>query len=82
MLYHTIRVKGDIMNYRNLAEEYFTEAEVLKGHINNLKSQYKGEICPENSDVYYRVSTLYAMYLELRHTGEYLMRKSEVIENV
>ena len=70
------------MNYRSLAEEYFFEANILKKHINNLKKQYKGEICPENSDIYYRVSTLYAMYLDMKHTGEYLLRKSEVINNV
>lgn len=70
------------MSYRNLAEEYFTEAEVLKKHINNLKKQYKGEICPENSEIYYRVSTLYAMYLDMKHVGEYLIRKSEVINDV
>jgi hypothetical protein len=34
---------------------------------------------PENLRLTYRIKTLYEMYLELKHTAEYLQRKSEVI---
>lgn len=68
------------MNYELLAEEYFSEANVLKNHIKSLKHQYCGTKNGANTIVKDRISTLYKIYLELIHTGRYLKRKQELIE--
>lgn len=66
------------MYYKKLAQEYMREAEALRIYIKKLKKQYGRPLTPEDKDDYYRVSELYKMYLDIKHTGEYLTRKSEV----
>ena len=50
--------------------------EVLKKYIKHLKSDFE-----RSDDIKYRVSMLYGMYLDMKHTAEYLKRKCEVMKN-
>lgn len=74
---YTNRVKEQTMCYYKLAKEYFSEAQRLNLHIKKIKKLYGKPINIENDrDTYYRIKTMYTMYLELKHVGEYLLRKS------
>lgn len=69
------------MYYEKLACEYIEESHVLNTYIKFLKKQFPEDVKDCSSEVYFRVSTLYSMYLELKHTGEYLMNKGRRINN-
>lgn len=64
--------------YKILSNQYINESNVIKQYIGKLKMEHKKQQ-PENLRLTYRIKTLYEMYLELKHTAEYLQRKSEVI---
>ena len=64
------------MYYKKLYENYVNEMEVLKKYIKHLKSGFES-----SEDIKYRVSMLYTMYLDMKHTAEYLKRKCEVMKN-
>lgn len=68
------------MNYEILAQQYLKDAEILKKHIKNLKTQYVKTGDDIDEEFKYRISLLYAMYLDLMHTGKYLKRKCEVMK--
>jgi hypothetical protein len=55
-----------------LAQQYLSEASVLKAHIDRLRGQIPTATCSESADLKYRISILYTMYLECRHTGRFL----------
>lgn len=67
------------MYYEILCREYFNEASILKAHIKTLKKQYRPDI-PGALELRERVAILYGMYLDTKHTGEYLERKCEVMK--
>ena len=70
------------MDYKKLSEEYFNEAEVLKSYIKKLKNfanNLTNEMQDDN-DLFYRISIMYKMYLELKHVGEYLNRRCTIYE--
>ncbi len=69
------------MYYEILSQEYFKEAEILKKHIKMLKTQCVEINSPNEDEINCRISILYSMYLDLRHTGKYLNRKCEVMKN-
>ena len=64
--------------YKILSNQYINESNIIKQHIKTLKTEYKKQQS-ENLHLTYRIKTLYDMYLDLKHTAEYLKRKSEVI---
>ena len=66
------------MFYKIMSQQYLKEAEVLRLYVKNLRILCTDSKSSRN-EMDFRVSTLYAMYLELKHTGEYLNKKSEVI---
>lgn len=68
------------MYYKILAWQYFEEAAALKKHIKKLKIQYLNIENGANEEIKYRISLLYGMYLDLMHTGKYLMKKCEVMK--
>ncbi len=72
------------MYYETLSREYFKEAEILRKHIKilkTIKTQYVKSDSRSEEETHYRISILYAMYLDLIHTGKYLNRKCEVMKN-
>ncbi len=64
--------------YKILSNQYTNESNIIKRHIKKLKTEYKKQQS-ENLNLTYRIKTLYDMYLDLKHTAEYLQRKSEVM---
>lgn len=64
--------------YKILSNQYTIESNIIKQHIKNLKTEYKKQQS-ENLHLTYRIKTLYGMYLDLKHTAEYLQKKSEVM---
>lgn len=70
------------MDYKKLASEYFTEATILNSYIKNLKREVKNKNAHDLNELNYRISLLYQMYLELKHTGEYLNKCRRDFHNV
>ncbi len=67
------------MYYLKLYKEYIKQMDVLKSHIKLLKNT-PSEMW-EHENIKWRVSVLYSMYLDMKHTAEYLKRKCEVMKN-
>ena len=68
------------MYYHNLYKQYIKEAADLKAYIKILKAS----ACHWEKDadqIKWRVSMLYSMYLDLKHTAEYLKMRSERKKN-
>ena len=61
-----------------MSNQYINESNIIKHYIKKLKAEYKKQQS-ENLNLTYRIKTLYNMYLDLKHTAEYLQRKSEVM---
>ncbi len=61
------------MNYKKLAEEYIKEAKKLNSYMLKIRKRYYFTTSIDDRNINFRVKTLYSMYLELKHTGEYLM---------
>ncbi len=57
-----------------MSQQYLKEAEVLRLYVKKLRTLYTDSKSNRN-EMDFRVATLYAMYLELKHTGEYLNKK-------
>lgn len=65
------------MDYIAWAQEYLLEAEKLKEKVNCLKKElkiYRGDNTRELSR---RITMLYSMYLECKHTAAYLRMRGE-----
>lgn len=60
------------MNYQVWSEEYFLQANKVKNHFQQLKKELKGKRASEKKDINRRIALIYPMYLELKHTGNYL----------
>ncbi len=61
------------MNHKKLAEEYIKEAKELNSYIGKIKKQYYSTTFLDDNNINFRLKTLYNMYLDLKHMGEYLM---------
>jgi hypothetical protein len=64
--------------YKILSDQYINESNIIKQHIKKLNIERKKQQS-ENLRLIYRIKTLYDMYLDLKHTAEYLQMKSEVM---
>ena len=65
------------MYYHNLYKQYIKEAADLKAYIKTLKASAQKDA----EQIKWRVSTLYSMYLDLKHTAEYLKIRGERQKN-
>ena len=72
--------KGDIMSYKVLSEQYFTQYKELSVYIKELKKQIKDSSLQLTRENNRRIKILYVICLELKHTSEYL-KKCERREN-
>lgn len=63
------------MHYHNLYTEYLNQTDILKSYIKSLKSKIGSNAEPESTK--YRISILYSMYLDMKHTCEYLKIRCE-----
>lgn len=68
------------MNYIRLYQEYSRDSKNIQEHIKCLKGQALFFNDDERYMLKNRISILYTMYLELKHTEEYLKRKQGLIE--
>ena len=62
------------MDYQTWSEEYRKEADKLQKHIQKLK-QEAADCAPggaKQRELNGRIYTLYSMYLECKHTADYL----------
>lgn len=77
---HKLCRKGELMYYHNLYKQYIKDAADLKAYIKTLKSS----VCHHEKDaelIKWRISMLYSMYLDLKHTAEYLKIRGEITKN-
>jgi len=68
------------MCYLKMHKEYLKELSILKSYIKSLRQEAKIISSEERDHIEYRISILYGMYLEMKHTTEYLGRKCEVMK--
>ena len=67
------------MYYLKMYEEYLKQLSILKDYIKSLRQESKFTPLENKEYLEYRISILYGMYLEMKHTTEYLGRKCEVM---
>lgn len=60
------------MNYKQLYAQYFLEYKHISKYVKNLRRQLKYADPPDEREVKRRVSILYSICLDLKHTSEYL----------
>ena len=60
------------MNYNDWSNQYYVQEKILKNYIKKLKTETTMASPSEFKDLNYRISLLYSMYLEVKHTGKYL----------
>lgn len=60
------------VSYKDLSNLYLIQASTLNNHIKFLKKQLSKLSTSETKDIHRRISLLYPMYLDLKHTGRYL----------
>ena len=70
---HNMCIKSEAnMNYKQLYAQYFTQYKNISKYVKNLRSQLKFAAPDEEREVQRRVSILYSICLDLKHTSEYL----------
>lgn len=60
------------MNYKDWSNQYYLQEKSLKEYIKKLRTKTRVARPSELKDLNYRISLLYSMYLEVKHTGRYL----------
>lgn len=65
------------MKYGEWGAEYLRQAQKVKEHIKPLRKQLKEVSGEDRILLRRRVAMLNEMYLELYHTGNYLMRRGK-----
>lgn len=60
------------MSYKQLYAQYFLQYKSVSAYVKNLKCQLKFAAPNEEKEVQRRVSILYSICLDLKHTSEYL----------
>ena len=69
------------MNYKELSRQYFDQYVILSLYIKKLRQKKKNDL---NCDglLNRRINLLYTIFLELKHTGEYLKNCERREKNV
>lgn len=60
------------MNYKQLYAQYFLQYKSISQYVKNLRYQLKKVNPSHEREVKRRISILYTICLELKHTSEYL----------
>ena len=67
------------MTYKEWADDYLRQADIIKGKLITLRDQLCTAPCTELKELNHRIGLLYKMYLDCMHTAEILnRRKGEV----
>lgn len=66
------------MNYIEWSKEYFIQAENIKRMVVKLKTEKKNANPDLLREYDRRITILYSMYLECKHTGELLYSRAGV----
>lgn len=62
------------MDFNEWSEQYLKEAQIVRGRVDTLRAELKQVHGKQERDLLYRINILYSMYLELKHTGEFLAK--------
>ena len=62
------------MDFEAWGQEYLDEAAQIKAKVDALRAALRAEELEQDRELAYRMAVLYSMYLECRHTGDYLRR--------
>lgn len=60
------------------ANAYLQQADTIRFYIKELKQQLNCSDCFEQSSVKERIDMLYGMYLDCKHTGDFLSKRAQV----
>lgn len=60
------------MNYKQLYAQYFLQYKNISRYVKELKQQLKSINLQDEREVKRRVSILYSICLDLKHTSEYI----------
>lgn len=64
------------MNYIEWSKEYFIDAEKIKQRLDVLKAERKYARVENIKNLNRRITMLYSMYLECKHTGRLLYNRA------
>lgn len=62
------------MYYRTLAQQYFEQYQLISAYVKELRHQAKSTEGGGSRELHRRISILYKICLELKHTSEYLIK--------
>ena len=62
------------------ADDYLQQAAAIRFYIKLLKRQLNCDDCSEQNAVKARIDMLYGMYLDCKHTGDFLYKRIQVKE--
>ena len=62
------------------ANAYLQQADTIRFYIKELKQQMNCADCFGQSSVKARIDMLYGMYLDCKHTGDFLYKRAQVSE--
>lgn len=65
------------MNYREWSNDYKTQEDNIKAHLEALKTELKSTSGDKRQQLNSRISALYSMYLECRHIRMVLEERAE-----
>lgn len=60
------------MSYKQLYAQYFLQYKIFSKYVKNIRKQLKHTDKSEEREVKRRLSILYSICLDLKHTSEYL----------
>ncbi len=66
------------MTYSQWAQEYFDNADRIKGNINAIKQQLPTAPVGELKEMNFRISVLYQMYLDCVNIGNTLKKRKGI----
>lgn len=65
------------MNYREWSNDYKTQEDNIKAHLESLKAELKNTTGDKRQQLNGRISSLYSIYLECRHIRMVLEERAE-----
>lgn len=62
------------MNYHKLSNQYFNQYKIISLYVKGLRKELNRLSGKNNNELSRRISILYAICLDLKHTSEYLKK--------
>lgn len=70
------------MNYREWSNDYKVQEDLIKTHLEGLKTELKDTVGDRRQVLNNRISTLYSIYLECKHIRMVLEERAERCDEI